>query len=226
MAQTRNPSIDDGTSSGSKSFILIVLVVIVLGIGLVAFVATRRDSSLTNQTSDSVAIDGESLPNFTTGGVGDDTDPAVGMTAPSLTGETFDGDELSITNDGSPKAIYFITHHCIYCQAEVPKIQSLVNAGQVPDGFELYAVSTAVDAAKSNYPPEAWLNSEDWTVPTIKDDDASDALAAYGGTGFPYVVILDADNKVVVRASGEQPDEVTLGLWDLGLLGSEPASDE
>jgi hypothetical protein len=37
----------------------------------------------------------------------------------------------------------------------------------------------------------------------IADSDTFQAADAFGLTGFPYFVVLDADGKVVARATGE-----------------------
>ncbi len=89
------------------------------------------------------------------------TDAAVGQVAPTITGTTFDDQEVTIGPDGTPKAVYFLAHHCQFCQAEVPVIQGLVDSGQQPDGMQIYAVSTSViDRPNANYPPELWFNRE------------------------------------------------------------------
>jgi hypothetical protein len=37
----------------------------------------------------------------------------------------------------------------------------------------------------------------------MADSDGSDAAIAYGLSGYPYFVVLDADGEVVQRGSGE-----------------------
>jgi len=204
---------------GNKGFMLAVGAIVVIGVALVAVLATQRDSKIQNQ-SGGVTIEGEALPAYETPGVAPADDPSIGLAAPELTGETFNGDSLSITNDGRPKAIFFLAHWCSHCQAEVPKVQAMVDAGEIPDGIDLYAVSTAVDASRGNYPPESWLDREGWTAPTMKDSDESEALRAFGGSSFPYVLYLDADNTVVTRSSGEIEESVILSLMDQAIAGS------
>ena len=53
-----------------------------------------------------VAITGTPLPQFPDVGA----DPAVGMTMPELAGASFDGTPVTITNDGRPKVLLFLTH--------------------------------------------------------------------------------------------------------------------
>lgn len=207
---------------GNKGFILAIVAIVVIGVGLVAFLAAGRDSQLTDQSGD-ISVDGDSLPEFTEPGVSPPTDSALGLTAPTLTGETFEGESLTIGNDGRPKAVYFLAHWCEHCQAEVPKVQALIDDGQVPEGLDIYAISTALDASRGNFPPEAWLEREGWTVPTMKDDNLSSGLRAGGGSSFPYVLYLDSDHNVVARSSGELPDATLLELWQRAVDGESLA---
>ena len=86
----------------------------------------------------------------------------------------------------------------------MPLIQSWIEAGGVPDGVDLVAVATGIDPAAPNYPPDAWLEREGWTVPVIADPTNSVATA-YGLTGFPYWVFIGPDGAVRARAAGEMP---------------------
>ncbi len=67
-------------------------------------------------------------------------------------------------------------------------------------------MSTAVKADQNNYPPSDWLSSVGWSEQILLDNpDQSAAGNAYGLTGYPYIVFVGADGKVVQRASGELP---------------------
>ncbi len=131
-------------------------------------------------------------------------DPAVGRPAPQVQGFDFDGTPVAITADGRPKVAIFLAHWCPHCQAEVPLIQSWIEAGGVPDGVDLVSVATGIDPAAPNYPPDAWLEREGWTVPVIADPTNSVATA-YGLTLFPYWVFIGPDGAVRARAAGEMP---------------------
>ncbi len=210
--------------SGNKGFLLAIIAIVVVGAAVVAFLAANRDSKVGEQTA-AVEVAGDALPAFTESGVSTSSDEAIGVVAPTITGTTFSGDPVTIGPDGSPKVVYFVAHWCPHCQAEIPKVQQLIDSNQVPDGLEIYGVSTAVDATRGNYPPESWLDVENFTPPTMKDDEGSPALQAYGGSSFPYVVYLDGDNRVLARSSGEIADAQILQLWSMTAnnqaLGSE-----
>jgi thiol-disulfide isomerase/thioredoxin len=145
-------------------------------------------------------IRGALLPDFQNS----NGDPAVGQPAPEVDGTSFDGSPVAITRDGRPKVIVFLAHWCPHCQEEVPLLQAWVNAGGVPAGVDIISVATSIDPAQPNYPPDAWLAREGWTVPLIADPTNSVARA-YGLTLFPYWVFVGNDGKVRARAAGELP---------------------
>ena len=80
------------------------------------------------------------------------------MTPPTLTGQSFDGEDVTIEpGTGTPMVVVFATHWCPHCQKEIPEIQSWLDDGGLPEGVELNLVSTAVQADQNNYPPSDWL---------------------------------------------------------------------
>ncbi len=156
-----------------------------------------------------VTFTGEALPdypNVATVLAPADQDPAVGKTPPVLTGQSFDGSDLTIDpGDGRAKVVIFMAHWCPHCQKEIPEIQSWINDGNKPDDVDLYGVSTSVNASQPNYPPSKWLKKVGWTPQVLIDDADSHAANAWGLTGFPYFVALNADGTVSERGSGEVP---------------------
>ncbi len=131
-------------------------------------------------------------------------DPAVGMVAPAISGEDFDGGLVEVVPGSGPTAILFLAHWCPYCQAEVPAVTAWWNEAQ-PAGIALVAVSSSVNPEAPNYPPSAWLEREGWPLPVILDNARGEAFVAYGGTGFPYWVFLDGTGEVVLRHAGSLP---------------------
>jgi thiol-disulfide isomerase/thioredoxin len=164
------------------------------------------------QETATVTISGEDLAAFPAGGTAQladpSTDPAVGQTIPTLTGQSFDGSEVVIDpDDGTAKVIIFLAHWCPHCQAEVPLVRDYIDQGKLPEDVEVHSVSTSVDNSRPNYPPSAWLAREGWQPPVLLDDDAQTASASFALPGFPYFVMVGADGKVVQRGSGEIPIE-------------------
>jgi cytochrome c biogenesis protein CcmG, thiol:disulfide interchange protein DsbE len=161
-----------------------------------------------------VQVIGDALPGLGQVDVADD--PALGMAAPVLVGEDFDGNTVRIDAAATgPTMVVFLAHWCPHCNAEVPRLNELRDAGSFPEGLNIVAVSTATDPTRPNYPPSKWITNVDWTYPVIADglDLAPEvqyiAAAAYGVDRFPFIALLDADGNVAARWSGErEPGEV------------------
>ena len=75
-----------------------------------------------------VTVEGSALPAL------DDPsdDAAVGLTAPVLTGENFDGAAVTTASDGGPVMVIFLAHWCPHCNAEIPRLLDLEAAGASP----------------------------------------------------------------------------------------------
>ncbi|MFV0524582.1 MAG: TlpA family protein disulfide reductase [Acidimicrobiales bacterium] len=227
-----NPTKSSARGSSNAGFIAAIAAVVVVGLLFVAYLATNRDSGVDDLAADATAdvtIEGDSLPPFPEGTQVSDpaTDPAAGLVAPNLTGTDIYGEPLSITNDGRPKVIYFVAHWCAHCQREVPLVESMIENGKVPEGVDIYAVSTGVIPDRGNFPPGLWLQQEGFSPPAMRDSTDSNAYQAFGAGGFPYVIYLDSENKVVVRSSGELPEATIESLWQATApAGGDPSGTE
>lgn len=169
-----------------------------------------------------VAVVGEALPAYPEEG----DDPAIGMTAPILIGETFDGGPITVdaTVDG-PTWMIFLAHWCPHCNDEIPVINQLRDEGRIPDGVNVVGVSTAFNPGRPNWPPGEWLDDMDWTFTAIPDGidtqrETYIAAADFGIGGFPFSMLVDGDGTVTQRWSGERPiDELESLLTDNLTLG-------
>ncbi len=130
-------------------------------------------------------------------------DPAVGETIPTVTGQSFDGTPITIEPTGKAQILLFVAHWCPHCRREVPRIAAHLAEDPLPDDVTLTTISTAVAEARGNYPPQTWLEDEDWPFPVLVDSAESAAATAFGLSGFPYFVAVDAEGRVVARGSGE-----------------------
>lgn len=149
-----------------------------------------------------VKVTGTPLVAFPSSG----TDKAIGTLVPTLTGQSlFDGAGMTIAPTGKPQVIVYLAHWCPHCRAEVPRIVALAKAGKL-DGVDISTVAAAGRKELPNYPPSAWLEDESWPYPTMVDSASSTAAAAYGLTGYPYFLLVDAQGKVVARSEGETDD--------------------
>lgn len=166
-----------------------------------------------------VAVVGEPLPPFPREG----DDPAVGMTAPVLVGETFDGELVRIDAavDG-PSWVVFLAHWCPHCNDEIPVINQLRDEGRIPDGVNVVGVSTAFNPGQPNWPPGEWLDELDWTFTAIRDGidverETYIAADAFGIGGFPFSMLVDGDGTVVERWSGGRPIDELESLVTINL---------
>lgn len=215
---TSDPAVSGGPTSTRWIWLAILAVVVVVGV--LAFVLTRSDGSGSGGQSTSsgtvvpsgkvtvgtITVTGNPLADRPSTGA----DTAVGQPIPTITGETFDGSTVTIAPDDGPAVIMVVAHWCPHCQREVPFLQTWLNTNGQPEGVRLVAIATANTASRPNYPAGDWLVREKWTVPTMVDDENGDAAAALGVTGFPFFVAVDAQGRVVERASGE----LTAAQWE------------
>lgn len=146
-----------------------------------------------------VSISGSALPQLPQSG----SDPAVGTMIPEATGQSFDGSPVAIRNDGRAKVLVFVAHWCPHCRNEIPVLTDWLKSNKLPNGVDVYAVSTAVDSKRPNYPPSEWLENEGWPAPTLADSSDGKAADAFGLSAFPYFVAVDGSGKVVARTTGE-----------------------
>lgn len=186
----------------SRGVVLGIVAAVIAAVAIIALVVSGLgdDSADAGPQTRPVHITGDALPERS-----GDADPAIGMTAPTLSGASFDGTPVEIANDGRPKLVMFLAHWCPHCRREVPVVVDWMRDNGAPEGVDLYAVATATQSDAPNYPPSKWLEREDWPITTLADDDRSSAGRALGVTGYPYFVAIDAEGRVVARTSGELP---------------------
>lgn len=219
------PRGNGGTPRWLIPVIGIVVLVVIVGVVVAVTVAQSSKSSTTTtgknqpiEVASVVSVTGTPLPPFP----GSGSDPAIGMTPPTVTGVSFNGSSVSIPGKG-PAIVAFVAHWCPHCQREVPIITRLRYGGTWPSNVSLSGVSTAVAPERGNYPPSAWLESVGWKAPVLVDTKQGEAADAYGLTGFPYLVWTDASGKVVLRTSGEIPEATLNRMVGELAAGKTPA---
>ena len=166
-----------------------------------------------------VEVTGDSLPPLSPGS----SDPALGQTMPTVTGVGFDDAAMTIAPDGKPKIVMLLAHWCPHCQAEVPRIQSWLDANGMPSDVDLVAIATGSTSTRANFPPGDWLREEKWSVPTLVDDEQGTAGDAFGLSSFPFFVVVDGSGKVIYRTSGELSDQQWAALVDAARTGVAPS---
>ena len=191
-------------SSGSnKTFWLIGGIVAAIAIMAIVAVASQSGSDEVVagiKEFQTVEVEGQALPEFSK----EQADPAIGLSAPVLTGKGFTGNTI-VTSPGSPTLLVFLAHWCGFCQNEVPLLVKWNSAGTVPSGLDVIAIATSSDPASPNFPPSEWLAREEFPAlwPVMTDSGEKTAAGAMGVSGFPFFVLIDAEGKVALRISGE-----------------------
>jgi thiol-disulfide isomerase/thioredoxin len=203
----------------------VAAVVAVIGVIVAVVVGGGDDEGDSAQEAEAfhpVTVSGDPLPEFTgeirSGAV---DDPAVGRQVPVLSGVDYDGNATVIdpASDG-PTMVVILAHWCPHCNAEIPVLNEWRDSGEIPDGLNIVGVSTGVSPDRPNYPPGEWLKEKDWQWPVLADDRPPEAaspppaMAAYGGTSYPTVILVDGDGVVRQRLSGEIPIDVLAPLVD------------
>ena len=207
------PAKKKSSGSANKGWIVGAIIAIVVGAAAVVAITTSgsdgpSSDGLVEQAAVSVA--GDVLPAYNDG---DPNDPALGMTAPVLTGKGFTGNTITTETTGTPMMLVFLAHWCPNCQREVPALVEWNKAGRTPPGIDIIGIATGTDPANPNYPPSEWLAREEFPAlwPVIADSKDNTAGDAFGLAGYPYFVLIDGNGKVVKRMSGEIPtDELTV----------------
>jgi thiol-disulfide isomerase/thioredoxin len=176
---------------------------VVVAAAVIAVALASSQPTISEPAEAPVVVTGATLPEYVEG----TGDAAIGMTLPTIQGTDLEGVPMTIRADGRAKAIIILAHWCPHCQDEVPVIVDWLANNPVPEGVDVVSLSTGISEARANYPPSAWLEREDWAMPTLNDDANSTASVALGGMATPGWVFVAADGTVQLRTTGELPPE-------------------
>ncbi len=190
------------------------IVFTVIGVVIIFFIAlfALQPSAEENFFGGEISVTGDQLPDLSVNFNRDcvffenfnycqQLEPAANMTSPIISGTGLKGEELS-TDSNNPKIILFLAHWCGHCQQKVKMVQKWINENGNPEPIKLYSVLTSINSGQPNYPPDKWLESENWTVPTFTDNAQDGVLQHFGVRGFPYMVLIDNKGKIITRLSG------------------------
>ncbi len=191
----------------SKTVWLVVVIVAALAI-LAAVIAVLASSGSSKdepstaglEQTQPVTVTGTPLAAFPESG----SDPALGVTAPTLAGLSFDGTPVNVGGSKSDATlVVYLAHWCPHCQRELPKLVQWQQDGKVPAGVDVVGIATQTSSDQPNYPPSSWLSKAGFPWPIMADSPTYEAASAYGMSSWPAFVLLDKDGVVRWRGSGE-----------------------
>lgn len=199
----------------------IVAVVLVVGGGSTSSSTTTSTISDASETSQPINGDAVAAAEFQTvqaegemlSALEDpDNDSARGKLAPAVNGFGFDGAPLTIAPTGKPMLLVFLAHWCPHCNAEIPRLIEWKDSGAMPGDLEVIGVSTGARDDAPNWPPSQWVVDKAWPWPVMADSEDQGAALAFGVSGYPGLILLNGDGKVLARRSGEASIE-DLKAW-------------
>ncbi|MCU1503403.1 MAG: hypothetical protein JWM12_2757 [Ilumatobacteraceae bacterium] len=203
-ASGRRSTAGDRRPSRAVWVTVAVVAVLAVAAGVIAIISSGGSSTASIppgvEQTQPVTVGGAALPTLPASGV----DPAVGQTAPTLSGLSFDGTTVDVQPDGtSATLVVFLAHWCPHCQRELPKLVQWDKDGKVPAGVRVIGIATQTSSSQPNYPPSTWLSTAGFPWPIMADSPTGDAATALGIDSWPGFVLLDKDGTVLWRSSGE-----------------------
>lgn len=193
--------------AGGVAAAIAAIVTVVLVVGGGSSSSSTTTSTSTSNSGDAVAA-AEFQPVQAEGEIlsaleDPDNDPARGKIAPVVNGFGFDGAPLTIAPTGKPMLLVFLAHWCPHCNAEIPRLIEWKDSGAMPGDLEVIGVSTGARDDAPNWPPSQWVVDKAWPWPVMADSEDQGAALAYGVSGYPGLILLNGDGKVLARRSGE-----------------------
>lgn len=183
------PRIDE--HAGARPWLLVivaaVLVLAVVG-GIVAARDGRGIGSSTSGGTETVATDDATRE---AGG-------AASRAVPEFTAQLRSGGSIDSADLEGPAMIQVFASWCPSCQAHAPSVATVQSEF---DALRTYYINVADDAA----PAAAFVDEHRWAdSPVLVDDDRAIA-GAFGLTGQPHTIFLDADGEIadVLEGGGE-----------------------
>lgn len=126
--------------------------------------------------------------------------PEERQPAPAVTGETLEGEELSLADLDGPVLLNFWASWCGPCVREAPHLVAVADQ-YGPRGLHVVGVNVK-DSSVAN----ALTFERDHGIPYPSwHDEAAVIAASFGGIGpaaLPSTILLDADHRVAVRLFG------------------------
>lgn len=203
------------TAARTRLLVTIVVGTIVGALILVLAISVASDPPERGGGYQDAIVQGGTLDQLASGDNLGLNDPALGKPAPIVEGFDLEGNRVRIKPDGRPTVVLLLAHWCPHCQREVPRVVEWFNALDPDEAPRMVAVATAIDRLQNNFPPEAWLEEEEWPTEVLYDPQTV-VPPAFGSSGYPFFIVLDGQGRVVRRISGGVDlsviDEVLAGV--------------
>jgi len=162
-----------------------------------------------------VTVEGDRLPPLDPvrgiDGVKAGTDPTLGATFPTITGQALGGGQITLS-PGSPMLVAVVAHWSDESQSLVRQISELAKLGAIPPGVVVAAVSSAERPGGSNYPPAVWFAENGFPFGVLLDDARRSAVVALSVDRFPTVLSVRPDGSIAMVQRGATSHEDILGL--------------
>ena len=138
--------------------------------------------------------------------------PLLGKPAPSITGNTLDGEHLDLQAlSGQVVIVDFFASWCVACQKEQTELDGFIAEHGVQSGVRF--VGVVFDDTASSI--RAFLGPEAGRFPVVEDPSGAIALS-YGVSGPPEKYVISPDGRVVAKLIGpvtrRQLDRVLIGM--------------
>lgn len=191
------------------AFPAIIGAVVLVGVVIVVVASMGKSDSTSSDVVLAGGGPGDAATVLTAEGSAERDQPA-----PSISGQDmYTGRQVSLAEmKGKPTLVTAWAHWCPHCQKELPIIQQL--SKEEAGNFNFLTVSTSAGSqpASAQYAtPATLMQTQGITMPSLRDDGTKGAQAL-GVEGFPTLLMIDADGKVVGKASGELPKDQLLSF--------------
>lgn len=144
------------------------------------------------------------------------TDVKVDKPAPAFTLPALEGQKVALSDfAGRPVVLNFWASWCGPCREEAPLFKTL--AEQKPNDVAVIGILFAEDKIDN---ARVFIKEQGLNYPNLRDTDQADTAVAYGVTGIPQTVFIDARGVVRTIERGELTREkFNKGLESIGAGG-------